>query len=250
VMRVGAWASQRPDAVVVNSTQGRDAHEAFGYRPRRWVVIPNGVDTSEFAPQAAARARVRTSLALGADDVLVGMFGRMDPMKEQPLFAQALTPILAAHPRVHAVGVGRHLQRVLTFPAHLSSRVHLPGEQADVASWMNACDIVVSTSSSEGFPNVIAEAMSCARPCVVTPSGMVTELVGSAGVVLEGPRVEGLRDAITGLVLDAAERDRLGAAARSRIVAEFSIDRMVAHYETLYWRDADAIISGARSEAV
>ncbi len=56
--RLLAWGSGVPDAVIVNSDAGQRYHEALGYRPLRWALIPNGFDTQRFRPDAETRRRV------------------------------------------------------------------------------------------------------------------------------------------------------------------------------------------------
>jgi len=87
------WAcarlSARPRAVVVNADAGRVWHEALGYRPREWVVIPNGVDVSAFRPDPAAREAVRAELGISSDAPVVGLIARWDPAKDHGTFLAA-----------------------------------------------------------------------------------------------------------------------------------------------------------------
>jgi len=117
----------------------------------------------------------------------------------------------------------------------LGGRVHLVGPQEEVWRWMPALDVLVSASTTEGFPNVVGEAMACGVPCVATDVGDSALLVGETGVVVPLDGVESLADAIRGLARRSPqERRLLGERARARVLAHFSVPRMIAAYERLY----------------
>src|SRR5262249_53614131 len=77
------------DVIVCNSRAGLEHHVAHGYPRERMVVIPNGIDTSSYAPDAAARSATRAELGLTDGQALVGVVGRLDPMKDLPTFLRA-----------------------------------------------------------------------------------------------------------------------------------------------------------------
>ena len=94
---------------------------------------------------------------------------------------------------------------------------------------------MVSSSLGEGFPNVVAEAMACEVPCVVTDVGESGSLVGDTGRIVRKKDMKSLSLACQELI-DAGniERQNLGSAARLRIVNFYSIDRSVTEYRELY----------------
>jgi glycosyltransferase involved in cell wall biosynthesis len=98
-----------------------------------------------------------------------------------------------------------------------------------------ALDIATSSSVSEGFPNAIGEAMSCAIPCVVTRAGESAELVDGTGNSVNFGDSEALALAWSNLIeVGRTKRAALGSAARRRIVEHYSLDAVVQQYETLY----------------
>ena len=82
----------------------------------------------------------------------------------------------------------------------------------------------MSSRDGEGFPNVVAEAMACGTPCVVTDVGDAARVVGDAGLVVPPSAPGQLATAVQQLVAE----DRAGSAARSRIVQQFGVEAMVA----------------------
>lgn len=237
-----ASLSRWPDAVISNSEAGRALHVSLGYRPRRWLLIPNGFDLKRFAPDAASRLSVRTELGLSASTLLIGLIGRYDPMKDHANFLQAARLLGRGHPDVHFLLAGRDvtssnpdLSRMIK-EYDVASAVHLLGERSDVAQLMAALDMATSSSAyGEGFGNIIGEAMACAVPCVVTDVGDSAAIVGDTGAVVAPRDSEGLAGAWKRLIEAGPEaRQRLGESARLRVQENYSLERIVRRYEELY----------------
>jgi glycosyltransferase involved in cell wall biosynthesis len=240
LLRTLAALSGRPSAIVCNSTAGRLAHEALGYHPRRWSLIPNGFDTGTFQPCAGARVDIRRELGLPDTIELVGLLARFHPMKDHATFLNAARIVSAARPDVHFVAAGRGVAgnaalEAMVAELKLGQRVHLLPARHDAARFLAALDVAVSSSYSEAFPNVVGEAMACGTPCVVTDVGDSALLVGDAGVMVP-PRDPALLAAgiLRVLDLDGSARASLGRAARERILSTFSLAGAAATYERLY----------------
>jgi glycosyltransferase involved in cell wall biosynthesis len=240
-LRACARWSDRPDAVIVNSHAGRKHHEAIGYRTRRWELIPNGIDTTAFAPDAAARAEVRAELGLPRDGFLIGSVARFDPMKNQVGLVRAAGTVARRVPNAHFVLAGTGVDTANTeltavVDPHLHGRLHLVGPRRDVPRLMAALDLAVSSSSyGEGFPNVLAEAMSSGAPCVTTDVGDSALIVGETGdVVAPGDEAALAAAMLRAIALDSDTRLARGRAARARIVGEFDLPVAIRRYESLY----------------
>ena len=238
-----ARVSGRPAAVVANSEVTREYHVALGYRPARWIVIHNGIDVRRFAPDAAARASVRTELGIPDRAPLVGMFARWDPMKDHASFLHAVARVAAERPALHVLLAGQGVTpdnaelAVLTRAAGTPrDRLHILGVRSDMPRLNAALDVAAITSmSGESFSLACAEAMASAVPCVVTDLTFLPSLVGDTGVVVPRGRPDAIATGIDQLLaLDERERRALGARARDRIVARFSLEGMVRQYGALY----------------
>ena len=240
LQRVLARMSGLPSAIVSNSMAGIHAHERLGYRPRRWVLIPNGFDTSRYKPQPEARARLRHELGLGLETPLVGILARAHPMKDHDTFFAAAANVIRLHPQVHFLAAGRGIresQAIAGVVARLGlrSNIHLLGERHDGPMILAGLDVAVSASYSEAFPNVVGEAMACGVVPIVTDTGDSAAIVGAAGRVVESRDPAALGRAVCDLIemgLDA--RQALGRVARARIVEEYSMSRVAARYVELY----------------
>lgn len=242
VIRLCARLSQRPEAVVVNSAAGQQDHLRLGYRPRRWVLIRNGVDSDEFRPDAQARQALRAELGVAEDEILIGLIARLDPKKDHECFLQA------AQQFTHMGGMARFVlcgkgttdadPRLIAMlgPLEVKSRIHLLGSRRDVSRVTAALDVAtLSSAYGEGFPNVVAEAMACEVPCVVTDVGDAALVVGEAGLVVPPGDAAAMARGWHRLVsMRLDERRALGRAGRQRVMDEYSLSKMVAEYEDLY----------------
>ncbi len=226
-VRLGARLSRRPDAIVVNSAAGQAAHETIGYRPRRFVLIENGIDTARFRPDAEARQRVRATLGLTAETPLIVHVARVDPMKDHATLLAALEAL----PGIRALLIGA---RTESLPAHPS--VLALGRRVDVPELLAAGNLVVLPSAfGEGFSNAIAEGMACGLPAVASDVGDARRIVGDTGLIVPPRDPTALAAAIRRLLDEpAAAHAARGANARRRIVEEFSLDRLIAAYEAFY----------------
>jgi glycosyltransferase involved in cell wall biosynthesis len=242
VIRAGAMLSRRPAAIVYNSATSAGQHEQLGYEPRSRRLIPNGFDCDAFAPDAQVRARMRAALGFRETDVVVALVTRFHPMKGHRTFIAAAAQVAQAHPEARFLIVGRGvgspdagvidaLER-----AGLKDRAIVLEERHDIAELYNATDIACSSSAwGEGFSNAIGEAMACGVPCVVTDRGDSAAIVADTGIAVAASDPAAMASAIGALVAAGSEgRRTLGEAARRRVQERYSLDAVVAQYESLY----------------
>ena len=216
------------DLIICNSTSGLEHHAKRGYPRRRMVVIPNGIDLEAFAPDPAARRAIRAGWGVADSDRLVGLVGRLDPMKDHPTFLRAAALVALERPDVRFVCVGygpaaREPLERLTAELGLTDRLIWAGGRSDLAAVHNAFDLTVSSSAwGEGFPNVVAEAMASGIACVVTDVGDSAAVVGDTGWVVPAGRPGDMATAIMSALADPEDLARRGVLARERVVREFS----------------------------
>jgi len=227
IIRLSALLSRQVDVVIANSQAGIDFHRAHGFRPKRFELIANGIDTEKFRPDAAARKEIRAELGIPDDAVVVLHVARVDPMKNHGNFLAAMAQL----PSVVGVMAGAGTQGLAAPP-----NVRALGLRRDTARLYAAGDIVASTSAfGEGFSNVIAEGMSAGLMPVVTDVGDARRIVGESGWVVP-PRDS---NAFAAAVAEAAklpvgERQHRGLAARARIVENFTLARAADAFARLY----------------
>jgi len=240
--RVNRLVYRRCDRVVVNSRTGAAFTSAF-YRvpPDKIDVIPNGLDISRFT-STADPARTRSSLGIPSGSPVLGFVGRFSPEKRPEWFLEACRRVAPRVPeaRFLMVGDGPCLADVRrrAFEAAVDSKVIFTGFRDDTPDLLAAMDLLLLTSSQEGLPNAILEAMAAGRPVVATDVGGCRELVeeGTTGHLVPPDDPEGLAERAVRL-LSLPDRGRsLGEAGRRRVFAEFSAEAMAGRVRDLYLR--------------
>jgi glycosyltransferase involved in cell wall biosynthesis len=225
---MGKHLSRFPDRIVINSHAGRDYHRQRGYDVSRMDVIPNGFDTATFARRPEAGAAIRRELGIGADEIVIGMAARLDPIKNHPLFVDAAATLAQRDPRLRFVCVGGAnpaLRETLEARARergLGSRMIWTGSRTDMAAVYNAFDVHCLCSFGEGLPNAVGESMACEVPNVSTDVGDAARLMGDTGEVVPSDNRDALTRALETMVAMPAEARRArGARARQRIIEEY-----------------------------
>jgi glycosyltransferase involved in cell wall biosynthesis len=245
-LRLSAWIGGKlsrwvPEHVILNAEAARAAHRRVGYVADKLEVIPNGFDINEFRPHPESRPQIRRELSVSGDTPLVGLVGRFHPHKDHRTFVQAARVVADRLPSAHFVLVGDDQVYSATEiwswidKAGLRERFHLLGVRNDVATIDASLDVSVCSSTTEGFPNVVGEAMACGIPCVATDVGECAEVVGDTGLIVPKQNPQRLGAAIIELLtLPQVARVALGQAARQRIVERYDIVKIVARYRRLW----------------
>jgi glycosyltransferase involved in cell wall biosynthesis len=198
------------------------------------MVIPNGVNVEHFRRDEDGRERLRASWGIGATEPLLGLVARVDPTKAPEVFLAAAARLHAQASRFRFVVVGdatspyAQLIRESELARRLGKTLTWAGLHDDMPAVYSALDCLVLCSDSEGTPNVVAEAMACATPCVTTRAGDAPLLVGDTGLVVPIRDDEALAAACSRMMAEAPERRAgRGRAARARIVSLYSTDQLV-----------------------
>ena len=212
-------------------------------RGDRVVVVPNFVDDDAFAaPSASWRETVRRKLRMPTDARIVGMVANLRWEKDHPTLIDAFAAIRSRYPDVHLVlvGSGPMETQLRKQAAHLNieSAVRFAGTMPNSPNVHSLFDISVLSSSSEGFPNTVVEAMAAARPVVATRVGGIPDGVihNETGLLVPPRDPSALAGAIGQLLADPARGNVLGAAGRRRAELRFSAASVVPAVESLYER--------------
>ena len=228
-------------AAVANSIAGRDYHIRSGYRPDRWVVIPNGFDLERFKPDSRARASFRYGQCISETAFVIGMVARYDPMKGHGIVIDAAWKLFQTFPDVSLVLAGEGLDyqndglRNAIVDKNLDKRVILIGKRDDIHKIFPAFDISTLASVGEGFPNVLGESMACGVPCVSTDVGDASHIIGDTGLVVPPGDADALARAWGRMIsLPSEKRHEMGRRARKRIKDNYSLSTIVRKYEEFY----------------
>jgi glycosyltransferase involved in cell wall biosynthesis len=242
VIRLGARLSAQPDQIIYNSNVSAQKHESIGYSDKHKNFIPNGFNCEQFKPFDNAKSKLRHSLDLKKDTLLIGLIARYHIMKDHVTFLHSAGKLNKTYPEIHFVLVGQGVDKSnrllvkLIEDLKITKNIHLLGKRMDVDKITAGLDIACSSSSwGESFSNAIGEAMACGIPCVVTDVGDSARIVGETGIVVKPRDRKAFTDAMITLIkMSSEERLGLGKLARNRIIKHFSIDIVVKQYEDLY----------------
>ena len=195
-----------------------DVLQGWGLPPERLNVIRNGVDTQRFCPQPQADARA--ALGINWAPLLLSV-GHLVHVKGHDIALQALAQLATRHPGVHLVFVGDGpLRADLQAQAQslgIGARVTFAGAIPNEAlpAWYSAADALVLASRSEGWANVLLEAMACGTPVVATAVGGTREVVAkpAVGRVVPPQDAAALAEGMASLLRSPPDRQAVRAYA-------------------------------------
>jgi glycosyltransferase involved in cell wall biosynthesis len=203
-------------------------------------LIPNGFDTDIFAPDPQAALAFRTQFRLADGDLVVLTAGKLVRGKRLDRSIDALARVRLQDRRVTYVlcGDGPEEAELKKEAEQAGVRVLFTGmiDQKTLRAAYNAADVVLHPGR-ETFGNVLGEAMSCGRPVISVQEGAAPEVIGPnglAGALVPPDDADALASALTHLLNDAVQRQRMGLAARQRIEQVFPLHRMVSGYEDMF----------------
>ena len=242
------WASVKMTLITRNVTRLVFVSEALRRHflarharlDERSTVIHNGVDASLFRP--APNGDLRARLGVGAEAIIVAAVGNVRPAKGYEDLLRTAALLRTTAPDIRFVIVGE-----MTEPLHgtlvtrrrelgLEDRVTFLGFRDDVAHVLNGADIYLNCSTSEGFSLTTIQAMACGVPVLATRSGGPEEIIkdGADGALVNVGDVAAMATVLAALSHETDLRGRLGGAGRATVLERFSIDRMIASYESVY----------------
>ena len=196
-------------------------------RPCRATVIRNGIDLD------VPRARPD-----GGDPATIVSVARLRRPKDVMTLVRAVAMLERGSVRALVVGDGPQRAPLAAEVARLGvgDSVRLLGERDDVAQLLARADLVVLSSTSEGMPMCVLEAMAAGLPVVASAVGGVPEIVrdGETGILVPPGEPAALAAAIGALIADPARRRRLGEAGRRRAEAEFDVASFRRAHVELY----------------
>lgn len=228
------------DALVAVSESVKQDLVGLGIaRPEKIRVVPLGLDLAHLAaelPRGALRREARVPEAAP----LVGMVGRLVPIKDVPTFLRAARLVRAqrADARFALVGDGEERAglEALGRELGLDDAVTFFGWRRDLAAVYGDLDVVVNASRNEGTPVALIEALAAGRPVVATRVGGTPDLLGAGerGLLVPPGDPEALARAVLETLDQSEAARRRASAGREHVLARHSADRLVRDVDALY----------------
>jgi len=245
---VSSWV---PSRIIYCSNSARVEHERFGYPSKMGVTIPNGYDHHKFAINEKSRDSVRRNLSILENDFVIGFVGRYHTVKGVDIFIESVANFAKKVSGVKVIMIGSgftadnvELDSDISRNA-LSDCVILLGQQNNVADIMNAFDILILTSRSEAFPNVLNEAMLCGVPCISSDVGDSSIIVSDTGWIVEPCNVNAFASAIMEAMNSFTDRPNWllrRIKCRDHISENFNITKMGVDYSNQWTQGKEVLI--------
>lgn len=226
----------------ISTNVSDDAVRAFiakgAVKAGRMISVPNGIDVNKFGFDPIARENIRAELKIADKHMLLSV-GRLDEAKDYPNFLTAVSILKKERQDFTAYIAGegplKSNLEIIVRELKLEDNVIFLGLRRDISALMSAADLFVLSSSWEGLPLVVGEAMACGRVIVATDCGGVKQILGSTGRLVDAQDSNALANEIRNtLAFSPEKKSILGKQARKRVAEMFSIEATAAKYIRLY----------------
>lgn len=235
-----------PTSIISCSERAVSSHIDVGYQKNKFKIIPLGYDLSLYNENQSSRKTIREKWGFSEEHVVLGCLARWDPQKDHRNLLMAIQSLKNNYPNLKLIlagpGIDQNNDELVSLIMQTNQdtdRIVLEGLVDDVPSLMTAFDIHILSSMGEAFPNVVAEAMACCTPCVVTDVGDAAVIVGDTGWVAPPKNYILLAEVIEKAINEVSHTDLWQLrrkASRDRIVENYSMRRMNESYEK-EWRN-------------
>lgn len=234
------WAIRHCDAFCANSLGSQQYLEYTGVDSAKIRLVPNGHDVDRYQTMTAPRETVRASLGVAPDDRLAIYVGRLIPSKRvcDLLDATARLKRDGRPVRVLVVGEGPERERLEQQSAALglASTVRFAGRRLDIPDLLQAADMFVFPSETEGLSNAVIEAALAGLPIVACDIGGVREIVldGDGAYLVPVRQPEALARAVTQVLDDPEQATQRARRSHESAVNEYAIERVMQRLYTIY----------------
>lgn len=232
VVQVERALAHGTDRLVAVGEQVRDDLLGAGIgSSEQFTVIPPGLEL----PPARARDAVRAEFGLDPLAPVVAFIGRLTAIKRPDRFVEVVKAVHGHRPEVQFLVAGEGDQaQVIREASQILPITHL-GWRDDVQDVLAASDLVLLTSDNEGTPLSLIQAALAGLPVVATNVGSVRDIVidGQSGL-LTSSDVEEISNAVTRLIHEPRQMERMGRTARSQAQELYGVGRLVEDHARLY----------------
>ena len=233
-----------PTKIVLVSESSKIYHSKIGYCKRKMIVITNGYDSDFFKFNHEIRLDVRKKLLINESSIVIGSVGRFNKYKDHKTFIKAALIILdeindSVDLKFIIIGKDISIKNLEIYNLLINTKYIknfiLLTTKKDIVNYYFAFDIFCLHSISEGFPNVLAEAMAVGLPCVSTNVGDSKLMLNNDTFIVLPKDIINLSKKLTKLILlDPKQRKQIGEHNRSRILINYSLDKLLNDYRKIY----------------
>ncbi|MGE7941020.1 glycosyltransferase [Lysinibacillus xylanilyticus] len=239
IAKLCARLSKKVDIIISCGPKVKEIHEEIGYDCHQHKVIVNGINTDLFKP-SVKRQYYFEHFNVENRHILLHV-GRWDPLKDYKNLIASLQLLRLERQDFYMFLVGfeidannRELLQMIK-EAHLEDVIFLLGGRDDISQLMSAADLFVLSSSGEGLPNVLVEALASGTCCITTDVGDCKYLVREFGETVTAKDANALAQAINkALNYSSKQYAKKAKLGREHVLANFNIKEVIEQYQSLY----------------
>lgn len=229
-----------PKKIIFAAEKSKLVHRELGYNQEKLITISNGFEIDKIKSNSDDVQNLKFSLGLTNNEIVIGCIGRFNHAKGFDIFVKAAGELLSYNKNIRFLMIGRDmvnnpLLEQWINDTHSVNSFILLNERKDIPNCLALMDIFCLASRTEGFPNVLGEAMVMERLCVSTDVGDAALLLGDCGFIVEPERPDLLSEALLrALQLIPQQKEELGQKARRRVVEFYSMQACANKFMAVY----------------
>lgn len=226
-----------PTKIICTAHAAKDLHEKIGYDGTKMVVIPNGFELDKLTATEEDRKLLRKELDLLDTDIVIGSVGRFNEVKNQKLFVEMAATLITDFPSLKFMMVGRdNDENNPTLMGWLQEyglvkNFRLLGQRSDVYKCLKSFDIFCLHSKTEGFPNVLGEAMAVGTIAVSTNVGDVSYLIEEKFI---GTNKKEIEEIIVNIINNKIDIEKSKLRNKKIISDIYDMEKIVLNFESYY----------------
>jgi glycosyltransferase involved in cell wall biosynthesis len=236
------WSTRKAKCLVAISDYVKSELTGIGISSHKIRRIHNGIPA---ASATHSQNTARQHFGFAQDHIVIGSLGHLSPVKGFDLLISAFALLADRYPQLSLSMAGGDVMGDTSYRQKLQQqirgtglehRISLLGELDDCALFLSALDIFVVASRTEGFSLVLAQAMQCGKPSVVTSAGGCVEVArpDQEAIVFESRNVQSLAAALEKLILEPELRSKFSDSAIHRANTYLTMQRCAEEYHSLY----------------
>ena len=217
--------------IIYNSYSGQIYHRRLGFYSKLNKVILNGIDNKKFIFSNKKHIEIRKSLGIKKNEVVIICAARLDPMKNHINLLKAFQKIRKKNKKIILLLIGKGTENLKS-----QEGVMAIGMKVDIENYYSVGDMIIMPSKfGEGFPNALAEGMSCKLFPITTNVGDAIKIVSNIGLVIKNTNANAISASLnTALKFSKIKINNLKGLSRNRVVKDYNIKKMSNEYNKCY----------------
>jgi glycosyltransferase involved in cell wall biosynthesis len=238
--------------IVLTNIEKRDMLKYNIGNPGQIEIVHSGLDLDRYNTKINVIEK-KAEFAVGQDEFLVGMVGRLETVKGPEYFIEAARYIAEKIPKTKFLVVGEgSLKDIMikrSIQLNIDDKIIFVGWHEDIPEILSILDVLVLPSLNEAVGRVLLEAGASGKPVVATDVGGIPDIIknNETGILVPPADSRKIAEAVISLLKDKQKRFEMGHAAKNWVNTKFSVDNMVGEVHNLYKSlSSNVIASGAK----